>query len=51
MIHAFLFLTDPKACQEEQGHGKAFKDLMNQINDITGLSITIFHKYRCKQFS
>ena len=44
MIHAYLFLTDPKACREDNGHGPAFKSLMNQINEVTGLSITIFHK-------
>jgi hypothetical protein len=32
MIHAFLFLTDPQSCLKEGGHGKEFKDIMNNIN-------------------
>lgn len=43
MIHAYLFLTNPKCCLVDEGHGKEFKDIMNSINSITGLSISIFH--------
>ena len=45
MIHAFLFLTNPKCCLVEQGHGKEFKELMHNINHITGLKITVFHSF------
>lgn len=45
MIHAFLFLTNPKACQTEGGHGKEFKTIMQHINAITGLNITVFHNF------
>ena len=45
MIHAFLFITNPRACTYEGGHGKEFKDIMERINSITGLNITIFHSF------
>lgn len=45
MIHAYLFLTNPRACQTEGGHGPAFKEIMKQINTITELNITVFHNF------
>lgn len=45
MIHAFLFLTNPKACLTEGGHGDAFKNLMRFINGITGFNITVYHSF------
>ena len=45
MIHAYLFLTDPSACKESGGHGKEFQQLMEFINGITGLSITVYHSF------
>ena len=45
MIHAFLFITNPRACTYEGGHGKEFKDIMNRINSQTGLNITVFHQF------
>ena len=44
MIHAYLFLTEPAACQGG-GHGKEFQYLMNFINEITNLNITIYHTF------
>lgn len=44
MIHAYLFLTNPAACQGG-GHGKEFQYLMNFINEITNLNITIYHSF------
>lgn len=46
MIHAFLFLTNPRACLTEGGHGKEFQEIMKNINNITKLNITIFHNFR-----
>ncbi|KAL4473968.1 hypothetical protein ABPG72_000330 [Tetrahymena utriculariae] len=45
MIHAFLFLTNPKACLTEGGHGEEFKSLMSFINSVSGLNITVYHSF------
>ncbi|KAL4432031.1 hypothetical protein ABPG74_017767 [Tetrahymena malaccensis] len=45
MIHAYLFLTNPKACLAEGGHGEEFKSLMSFINSVTGLNITVYHSF------
>jgi SprT-like domain-contaning protein Spartan len=45
MIHAFLFLTNPRACLTEGGHGKEFQEIMRNINSITSLNITIYHNF------
>jgi SprT-like domain-contaning protein Spartan len=45
MIHAYLFITNPRACISEGGHGKEFQEIMVQINAISGLNITIFHNF------
>jgi hypothetical protein len=46
MIHAFLFLTNPRACLTEGGHGKEFQKIMHTINSISGLNITIYHNFK-----
>ncbi len=46
MIHAFLFLTNPRACLTEGGHGNEFQKIMHNINSITGLNITIYHNFK-----
>lgn len=45
MIHGYLFITNPKACREQGGHGKEFCEIMNNINSITGLNITVYHSF------
>ena len=45
MIHAYLFLTNPKCCHVNGGHGTEFQAIMNHINEITGLNITIYHSF------
>ncbi len=45
MIHAYLFITNPKACLTEGGHGKEFKEMMNNINEITKLRVTVYHSF------
>lgn len=45
MIHGYLFLTNPKSCLVDEGHGKEFKELMSNINRITGLKITVYHSF------
>ena len=37
MIHAYLFITKPSEAFINEGHGPAFLELMNTINQITGL--------------
>ena len=46
MIHAYLFVTDPQACMSEGGHGKEFREMMHNINQITKLEITVYHNFR-----
>lgn len=45
MIHGYLFITNPKSCEAEGGHGKEFKEIMNNINKITKLNITVYHTF------
>ena len=45
MIHAYLFITNPEACKTEGGHGPAFVSIMEQINSISGLKLTVFHSF------
>lgn len=45
MIHAFLFLTCPSACRASGGHGLEFQSLMNHINSLSSLKITIYHTF------
>ena len=45
MIHAYLFITNPKSCLVEGGHGKEFKEIMQNINSLSGLNISIYHNF------
>ena len=45
MIHAYLFRTNPRACQVDNGHGPAFLEIMDKINSITGLKLSVFHQF------
>ena len=45
MIHGYLFITDPRACLAEQGHGIEFRTMMDIINSMTGLNLTIYHNF------
>ncbi|KRX08751.1 hypothetical protein PPERSA_08062 [Pseudocohnilembus persalinus] len=45
MIHAYLFMTNFKACQTEQGHGPEFQKIMHALNAFTGLNITVYHNF------
>jgi predicted SprT family Zn-dependent metalloprotease len=46
MIHAYLFLTAPRAAYiDRDGHGPAFVELANRINNSSGSSITIYHAF------
>lgn len=40
MIHAYLFATN-----QPSNHGKQFKQIMKDINDLTGAKITITHHF------
>ena len=41
MIHAFLVFTNPRACMYKGGNCNEFKDIMERINAITDLNITV----------
>ena len=43
MIHAFLFITVND--RDREGHGDRFKTLMNVINYVSGLNISIYHTF------
>lgn len=45
MIHAYLFITNYKACHDRGGHGTEFCEIMNNINCITGLNISVYHNF------
>jgi len=45
MIHGYLFITNPKACRENGGHGVEFCEIMKNINAVTGLNITVYHSF------
>lgn len=42
MIHAYLFV---KEMRDKSSHGPNFKSLMNRINSMTGMKITVFHSF------
>lgn len=46
MIHAYLFITNPRACLTEGGHGEEFKTIMKSINLQSGLNITVYHNFK-----
>jgi hypothetical protein len=45
MIHAYLFIEQVDQSDDKTGHGFAFKLKMNEINNKTGLNITIYHSF------
>lgn len=45
MIHGYLFITNYKACHDRNGHGDEFCTIMNNINAITGLNISVYHSF------
>lgn len=45
MIHGYLFITNYKACHDRNGHGDEFCTIMNNINMITGLNISVYHSF------
>lgn len=45
MIHGYLFITNPKACRDRGGHGTEFCEIMNNINAMTGLNISVYHSF------
>ena len=45
MIHAYLFITNPKACRDHGGHGVEFCEIMDNINKMTGLKISVYHNF------
>ena len=46
MIHAYLFITDPESCKIDGGHGPPFVKIMLNINEITGLNLTVYHNFK-----
>ena len=46
MIHAFLFLTAPRASYiDRDGHGPMFLQLADRINTHSGANITVYHTF------
>ena len=45
MIHAYLFVTNPKAAAAGDGHGPEFLALMHHINSVTGLHLSVYHNF------
>lgn len=43
MIHAFLFVTVRD--RDRDGHGPSFQSLMNVVNYVSGLNISIYHSF------
>lgn len=43
MIHAYLFVSENSVIQPS--HGSEFQRIMNRINQLTGLNISIHHKF------
>ena len=43
MIHAFLFVTVRD--RDRDGHGPSFQSLMNVVNYVSGLNISIYHTF------
>jgi SprT-like family. len=41
----YLFITNPKACRENGGHGVEFQEIMHNINSMTGLNISVYHSF------
>jgi len=47
LIHAFLFLTKSKFDRRdgEDGHGPDFIEKMLEINEMTGLKLSVYHSF------
>lgn len=45
MIHAYCYIKQYDMTDDMSGHGKYFKEKMNEINKLTGLHITIYHSF------
>lgn len=47
MIHAYLFLTKNKYERNDgiDGHGKDFVKKMTEINQVTGLKLSVYHTF------
>ncbi|CAD8170938.1 unnamed protein product [Paramecium octaurelia] len=45
MIHAYLFITKPSEAFINEGHGPAFLEKMNFINQVTGLELSVYHQF------
>jgi hypothetical protein len=47
LIHAFLFLTKNKFDRRdgEDGHGPDFIEKMLEINEMTGLKLSVYHSF------
>ena len=48
MIHAFLFVTKDRYTRNDgaDGHGPDFIEKMLEINETTGLHLTVYHTFR-----
>ena len=47
LVHAFLFVTKDKKTRDigRDGHGPDFIAKMNEINETTGLRLTVYHTF------
>ena len=45
MIHAYCYIKQYDMTDDMSGHGRYFKEKMNEINTLTGLHITIYHSF------
>ena len=48
LIHAWLFLTKNAHDRNDghDGHGPDFKAKMNEINEMTGLKLSVYHTFQ-----
>ena len=48
LIHAWLFLTKDRKTRDigRDGHGPDFLAKMNEINNTTGLRLSVYHGFR-----
>lgn len=45
MIHAYCYIKKLDMSDDMSGHGKHFKQKMNEINNLTGLHISVYHSF------
>ena len=45
MIHAYCFIKKYDMSDDLSGHGKYFKEKMNEINKETGFNVSVYHKF------